>query len=86
MTRKTIEVGSNPSRFIGASYNTPCLMLAKLSKDYRPLLTLQLVLIVIWIKLPWKHFDTQPGYTIGRSWGGVWSIGRTYKSWKWGQR
>lgn len=65
------DYGINPSRFIGARYTTPCLGLANMKKDYRPMLTLHLLVVTVWLKLPWRHFDKERGRTIGRSWGAV---------------
>lgn len=79
-----IQTGINPGGYIGAAYSVPCLALSK--TDPRPMITLQLFFCVVWIKLPWKHHDNEPGWTIGRRWGAVFSPTRDYRWIGWGKR
>lgn len=76
MTEKSkwLEFGINPSRFVGARYSTSCKALAKIKNDHRPMITVHLVWIVAWVKMPWHHSDDRQGYTIGKSWGAVMSL------------
>jgi len=71
--REWASSGINPSRFIGAKYSIPCLALWRAKGDKRPMLTLQLYFVTVWIRLPWHHYDKRKGYTVGPSWGAVWS-------------
>lgn len=71
--KEWVSSGINPSRFVGVRYSTPCLGLARAKKDHRPMLTVHIIFATIWIKLPWRHSDQEPGWTIGKSWGAVFS-------------
>ena len=46
-----VEFGSNPFRFIGASYTV-----ASYASEKRPLLRLNFVFFVVWVRLPFEHY------------------------------
>lgn len=74
--RELARSGINPARYIGARYSTKCLALATMKSDHRPMLTLQLIWVTVWIQLPWTHADTRPGRLDGKSWGASLSLTR----------
>lgn len=52
MKRKTIDVGSNPARYLGTSYSK-CMYFFR--EDGRPMITIHLIFITIWLRIPIRH-------------------------------
>lgn len=84
MANKTIDFGINPSRFVGISYNKRMYGLHKLSGDARPLLTIHLLFVVVWIRLPWSHVSEKKHAVRVVSYGGVVRLHPFYFNFNWG--
>lgn len=81
MKNKTIETGINPMRFFGLNYSKRMYFLRR---DPRPLLTVHLLFIVIWIRLPWSHVAKKESAARVCSYGGVIRLHPFYFKSNWG--
>ena len=82
MTNKPIEVGSNPFRLLGATYSARMFALSKYDK--RPLLTIHLVFLVLWLRLPWAHVSPKSLGATSDCWGFCLGINPVYFRLSWG--
>lgn len=81
MTNKTIEVGSNPFRFLGVTYSAT--MYALRDHDPRAMLTIHLVFLVLWVKLPWSHVSSKSLGATSDCWGFCLGINPVYFRFSW---
>jgi hypothetical protein len=65
---KWIEVGINPSRFVGVNYVA---RMYALRKDPRPMIQIHALFFVVWIKMPWRHVMSKDFGSKVCSWGFV---------------
>ena len=79
---KTIESGCNPTRFLGVTYSAT--MHALKDRDPRAMLTLHLVFVVVWLRLPWRHVSPKELGATSASWGFCLSLTRRYWRISWG--
>ena len=67
---KYLSFGSNPFMFVGLSYSKCNAILAKSpSRKGRPLVTLHLLFLVVWLELPFRHVSEDGHGTAMESWG-----------------
>lgn len=81
-TNQTIEIGSNPSRFLGVNYSAA--MYALRNYDPRAMVTLHLVFIVLWVRLPWSHVSPKSLGATSEIWGFCLGLRPTYFRFSWG--
>ena len=68
MLKGEVEFGSNPMRFIGFSYSK-CMY--PLRDKKKPMVTIHLLFLVVWIKLPYSHISSKGYGGAVESWGFV---------------
>ena len=72
---KTFQIGSNPFRFLGVSYQA---RMYALKEDPRPSLVIHLGFKTVWLKLPWKHVQDKSYGSFTKAWGFVHSLKNFY--------
>lgn len=83
MTNKqTVEIGSNPFRFFGVTYSST--MYALRERDARAMMTIQLIFLVVWVRLPWRHVAPKEIGAGSQSWGFCLGTTSRYFRFSWG--